>query len=466
MSLLTYIFLMVMLLSTLVDKVNAIDNNMIYLNMIILTLYFVLYSRYLFKKDRSKLLYSTFIIVTIVPLIISINNNWNITQLMDSYYNNYDQIENTLDGIRKKDKRKFYRIEREESMTLNDPSWYNYYGMSTFSSMTYQDMAILQHKLGIPGNEINSHYYKQNTPIYDLMFNIDYYIGESNDLKRYTSFKVDNDRVYKFKYSLGLMYGVNKDIQYLDIENDNPFIVQNDYIGKATNIQDVLVKMDYIDKEEVLENGNKKIIKYTLINPDDNVYFYTDDYSVDFVIINNCIYYKNDNYNDYNISRNSEYYYYDMESYSEPYVINFNSYEDEINIYVGYSDYIDDDFYVYTIDNDKLDLAYSLLKNNKLEITKFMESKIIGEIQLDNDMMMYTSIPYDSGWHVLIDNKKVETYHLAKSLLMFEVPKGKHKIVVYYRIKGFYLGLMLTILSSIVVLFDKKIFKKKEERLN
>ena len=36
-----------------------------------------------------------------------------------------------------------------------DPAWYNYNGVSTFSSMAYEKVANLQEQLGLYGNYIN-----------------------------------------------------------------------------------------------------------------------------------------------------------------------------------------------------------------------------------------------------------------------------------------------------------------------
>ena len=41
-------------------------------------------------------------------------------------------------------------------------------------------MAVLQNKLGMPGNNINSFFYTANTPIYNIFWNyklIDQYLG-------------------------------------------------------------------------------------------------------------------------------------------------------------------------------------------------------------------------------------------------------------------------------------------------
>ena len=61
--------------------------------------------------------------------------------------------------------------------------------------------------------------------------------------------------------------------------------------------------------------------------------------------------------------------------------------------------------------------------------------------------MIYTSIPYDEGWKVLVDGKEVKTEKFADSLLMFKAGKGKHKIKIVYTPPLQKLGLIISIIS-------------------
>ena len=111
-----------------------------------------------------------------IECVISINHNWNIDQDINNFYKDYNSLTSSINNIKNKDTEKFYRIEKNYIQTLNDGAWYNYYSGTIFSSMAYQNIAKLVNELGMPGNNINSYYYKQNTPIFDLMFDIKYII--------------------------------------------------------------------------------------------------------------------------------------------------------------------------------------------------------------------------------------------------------------------------------------------------
>ena len=43
-----------------------------------------------------------------------------------------------------------------------------------------------------------------------------------------------------------------------------------------------------------------------------------------------------------------------------------------------------------------------------------------GEISLDDDQMIFTSIPYDEGWKVYIDGEEVKTFKTAEAFLAVE----------------------------------------------
>ena len=458
MVMLIYIVLSVILLFMASNNYVGMSENMIYINMIILGIYFILYSMVYTNKLNLKLVYIIMILLAIGDATLSINENIDVNQMVSSFYNDYDVVRDQIDYIHNYDDSLFYRIEKINRLTLNDTSWYNYYGMTGFSSMNYENMAIFQHKLGMAGNVINSYIYSQSTPIYDTMFDIKYLMGYSIDNKRYSLLDYNDALIYKYDYNVGLGYGVSRRILNLDDEYLNPLVMQNEYMKLATDIGDILRPLDLVKNETIYSDWNKAVIKYTFKGFDDNLYFYDDSYDVDFMIIDRCLYYNNDSYSNYSDVINGLY---DrMENYNEKHIINFKSNDKNISIYVGYNYNHNESIHLYTIDNDNFIKAIDKLKNNKLNITSFKETRIEGNIKLDDNMIVYTSIPYDDGWHVLVDNKEVKTKNFGKALLTFDVPSGKHKIVIYYKIKGLALGLIISIISIMIVCVDIFFHKK------
>ena len=436
---------------------DNITNDMIIMNYIIVTVFCLCYVVYIYFNKYAKYALIFTIFTAILECIMVVNNNWSINHNISTFYRDYESMQNILNYVNNNDDT-MYRIERDNMLTFNDSSWYNYYGQIAFSSMEYENMAILQYNLGMPGNYINSFYYKQNTPIYDLMFNLKYLIGYSKDIKRYSLYyENDNDVVYKINYDTSLIYAVNKHIKNWNNNFENPFLNQNDFIYKATGISDVLEQFDNIESEIVYENDSKTIVKYKVLNNYDNFYFYFDDYNIDFVILNEVNYYTNDEfdyYNDANISV------YNLIDYGERYIINETSNDKYIEFYIGYNSYYNDTFYLYQLNNDKLNNAYNVLNNNHINISVFKEKYIKVNLDINEESTIYTSIPYDDGWDVYIDGKEVETISIANSLLGFDIEKGSHIVELKYHIPYLKIGLIISVLSLGGIVILVKLTKK------
>lgn len=452
--LLCYLLIMATLLYMTTSSWSGLSNNMIYINMILLTLYFIFYTAIKYMDGFYTLYYSAIIIVAIIDVIVSINYNWDITQVLSTFYEDYDSTKELLQYIDNQDNELFYRIENTSMMTLNDPSWYDYYGLTTFSSMAYESMAKLQHHLGIPGNEINSYYYIQSTPIYDLMFDIKYFIGDSNDKKRYTEIKKLDETANRFDYNVGLIFGANSTLKNWNYTSSNPFINQNSFIETASGVSDVFTPSVLLHTDEIYQDETVTILKYEYLNTHDNMYLYTNDYGVDYFIVGDTLYYKNDSYST-TTSYSEELTYSYLESYEEEKIINISSGEDVITLYVAYNSFYDEALKIYDIDHDRFEEAYQYLNKYKFDMKKFNESKIEGSITVDEDMIAYTSIPYDEGWKVFIDGKKVKTYSLGDALLSFDLPSGTHKITFKYEIPYFTLGLIISSIGILFLLINK-----------
>lgn len=266
---------------------------MLNINYILITTHFLIYTLYYFYPKYKNASIILMIIVISLECILSINNNWEISQNIDNFYYSYNDINNSIKKLNKIDNDLFYRIEKNEVLTFNDGAWYDYNGLTTFTSMAYDSLAKLNNDLGQPGNNINSYYYKQNTPIYDLMFDIKYTIGYNQDSKRYENILNENGTVtYKFKYTTGLMYGVNKAIKNWTYNYINPFEYQNEFIESATNIENTLYRLILKNKEIISETKDETIVKYTYINENDNIYIYSNNNLINYIIIDDTIYYK------------------------------------------------------------------------------------------------------------------------------------------------------------------------------
>ena len=102
----------------------------------------------------------------------------------------------------------------------------------------------------------------------------------------------------------------------------------------------------------------------------------------------------------------------------------------------------------YKMDEDKLLELSNTLNANKVNITSHNQSSITGNIVNDlDDQIIFTSIPYDNGWHVKINGEEVKTFKNLDAFLAFNLPKGESNIELYFIPQGFVLGLTISLLT-------------------
>lgn len=431
----------------------------ILINVIVLTIFLLFFLLGKYLKPYRSIFYFSIILVVAIDCIESMNYGLQVSQIASNFYSSTEEIDRKIDYIHNYDSSQFYRIDSTYNHTLNDSAKSFYNGITTFSSMAYENMAKLQKKLGNKGNDINSYLYVIQTPVYDMMFDTKYIIGNELDNERYTKLNYNEDNIYQFNMSLGLAYGVYDDLLDWDYKNNNPIKVQNDYINKATHVDNVFNQMTPITKEEI-PSTSLKLIKYTYTNPNEIMYLYFKNSSVSFVKIGTELYSKNDDYQNIDLGT------YTLNDYEDEYLISIASEEENIEILVGYNYYLEDTATPYYIDTNKLNEAYEVLRNKTMAITSFDEDVITGQMYLNDSSLVYTSIPYDEGWEVYVNNKKVDTYSIGDALLAFNADKGLNKIEFRYRIPKFKLGLIISTLALAVVfqllyLDKKKTIKRK-----
>ena len=67
--------------------------------------------------------------------------------------------------------------------------------------------------------------------------------------------------------------------------------------------------------------------------------------------------------------------------------------------------------------------------------------------------MLYTSIPYDKGWSVYVDGQKANTTAICKGALTgVMVTAGTHQITFKYTPRGFFQGIIISIISLLILL--------------
>lgn len=453
--------IIIILLALKFDFAN-IDFDKAIINIIILLIYLLLY--YIYSKNiiENKIIKFVFIIFIMFECVYGININWSINHDIDTFMSDKDDYTYFINEVRKDDNG-LYRIEKTNYLTLNDGAWYNYNSMSTFSSMAYESVSKTQRKLGIAGNDINSYYYQNNSfVLYNTMFNIKYIMGNYISGNYYTPLNIYNDYyLTKYNYSSSLVYLVNSDLKRWNLISNNPFYNYDNFVKLSTGYNNILkpLKVDSVTGGKIttpsfINNSNGEF-NYELDNLNTSFTFTIND------VLNENIYLyiAGSNLNSYSI--NGTYY---SATSDEYYIVDTGKIINEnIKININFKDNSSGNliFYAYKINDDVFKSFYSKLESGFLNVEEYSDTYIYGNINADYDKIAFTSIAYDKGWKVYIDDKNVKTYKIADSYLGFDVKKGNHKIKLIYYPENMKIGIYISAISLFLVGFYMVFCKKK-----
>lgn len=467
---LTLIFV---LLSSKFDFDN-LDKERIIICLIILVVYYLIYLFNNIKQIPKVIISMVLILVSCTEMVYSIAKNWEINHDIEIFMEDKIPYKKLISKAKKYDN-DLYRMEKTSCKTLNDGAWYDYNGMTIFSSMAYEKTAKFQRKFGLSGNDINSYCYKAGaTPIYNTIFNVRYIMGDIIDNSYYSLMDIeDMYNLYKFEYPTSIAYAVNNELKTLEMISNNPIINQSNFVVQSTGYNDIYKPLSVVSvsggsiiNEDFFQNTNgvfdyvlddgKKDITFTLNNDiSQNIYIY--------IGANNIESYEvNGNY--YSIS-SDEYYIQDIGIHDKGLIdvkINFEDEQQEGMIY----------FYAYSVDKEVFEKFYNKISSGMLKVDKYNDTYIEGTISANKNQFVFTTLSYDKGFKVYVDEELIDTKEVLDAYLSFDVPAGKHKIKIVYFPQNQTMGNIISIVSLsiltgyIVFINNRKLKNNKKDEFN
>lgn len=456
---------------------QKMDSSTIYI-----TLAFVLiYTAVLFllkKRNFSKFIASALILaVAFCEVVIADPNALNFNQSLSNYNENYDVYTDAVSYLEENDKSD-YRTELCSLKTRMDTCLYGYDGMSIFSSMAYEEYSGLQYSLGMYGNRINSYTYNTQTPVYNMMYNIKYliYNGEetrpSTDL--YTKYyEISNNAViYENDYFLPKAFCVNEALDAWNTAEGNPFQVQADFFALATGFSGVFTEAEYestsytgMSGEQITQGGT-----YWVEKTDSNSYAETNISLKAARDGNLYIYASASDIANISVITDEESKSFSIET---PYIIDLGYFTEGQSVTISLdcaslpTGEKSIEFFAYSINKDVLQAGYEKLRKEAMETETVTDRYISGTVYAESNRILYTSIPYDSGWSVYVDGTKTETFKIGDSQLGVMLKPGQHEIEFKYTPKGLYLGAGVSgvTLISLAAVTALKLRKRKNNKL-
>ena len=428
---------------------------------------YVLILRLLKDKKFQASAVSILLLCTVTSEIALGNtNHYSMNQNKTNYTSDYDDFKTLKKELDDYDGNGFYRMELTSLRTRMDPCWYDYNGVSVFSSMAYESVSNMQQELGMFGNYINSYTYNPQTPVYNAMFGLKYLVDNCgyylND-ELYSSLMQNGKfTAYKNNYALPIAFAVNNGVaSWSSKDAINPFEAQNSWFENATGISNVLTQVNINDVTYSNLNAfsdmqlSAGILAYNKKTSGASASFTAE--IVPQSTANVYVYVKSSVSDNATITADGFSKTFDTD---DGYIIDLGERTPDDTIYVDVpikssaADSGTMSFYVYSLDMDKFKEGYENLSGSgELKITSYNDTEIFGDITVNDGEMVYTSIPYDTNWEVYVDGVKVKSKDIVKisdSLLGFYTEPGEHEIYFRYYSYGLKNGAIISIITIII----------------
>lgn len=477
-------------LSTLIS-----EKGILFYTLLVLGVILILYAGYILKNFISNgkgnykcnLLLSILLFLTVGESLDNSLNGflYNGGTNRAEYTKYIDDTKDLLEYLKTNDtdENKFYRQEFRRFKTINDASLYHYNGFSQFSSLAYGDTSKLIEQLGVAATS-NSYRYYDPTPLIDSIFNIKYIMDRDNAMQGdfYTFIKeFGNVSLYRNEKDLSLGFMVNDTITELETEQETPFLTQNEFVKATTDIKEDITEPVYIMnfKFENLnaeqDNEVKTKYSYNLHNeknlgliPKVNASLYNNKKQRLFLYIDSS----NTKRFKYTIQNNTQ----DREISTGRSLVDLGVVDSGEIVEIEFT--LDrkgehektyrkkGDFKIFAagFNEEVFNDFYNEVDKSKLIVNEYSSTKIKGNINVLKSGIMFTSIPYDKGWKVYVDGKETNTIPIAnKGLIGVSLEEGEHEIVFKYRLTGFYIGVLLSLISLaglVLYIFIQKKLKK------
>ena len=146
-------------------------------------------------------------------------------------------------------------------------------------------------------------------------------------------------------------------------------------------------------------------------------------------------------------------YNYGNKNYYFDYVISSNEKIEYLDIKIEKGTYLISEVSTYTISKT----FFNEDETNQIIIEdKIVSDNIKGVIEVPNDGYFTFTIPYDVGYNIYVDGKKVKYEKVNYMFMGFELKKGKHIIELKFEPPFLKIGRIISVISLLFIIFSRK----------
>lgn len=440
------------------------SSNIIIISMGILFVYSIFTIIYLMVRNNrvKNMIVGIICVLAVAELIVNTSIFFEPVVMDYSVINTiYEKVDSAKKVIEERDKSVFYRSDVKNGLSDNQNSYHDMKGLAVFNSEVNRNVPIFCQAIGYHTgmNRI------MNLDSYEFIDDIlgikylyspkDDYHCSHNDV--YSEIYTEKDlSVYENEHALSLGFGVSKSI-FESFRLDNYDVTKNinnlaNHMGAETYLFSEIIPKYKVEAYECeMSMGDSEFLSFMYETSNNSKYI---DVS-------------------YEVEKEGDYYIYIDDNNEDRFIVTIDDTIIYDGIWITYglqnlgrlkpgnvvkiilTDNAETQFKkneskcevkirIYQENRDATSELYNKLSQNQMDITSFANDQFTGEVYLDDDQVLFTSIPYDNGWHVYEDGKEIETTIIADTFLGIDAEKGNHTFTFKFIPEGLYVGLIIT----------------------
>lgn len=425
------------------------------------------------KKERI-LCYSILAFFALFELTFQTKIQWNSKYLTNvAIYKDY--VKNTETSIRQiqqwEEKNSIYRISQTSTRSFNrdfnstanynESLAYGYASVAGYTSAINGMQLDLLKRLGYR-NEIDR-ITIVNTSILgvDSLLGVKYVLSEYpiNGLAEAAEMRGDEEKkIYRNPFYLPIAFTYERTQGAEGGKDLNPFEYQNVLYKELGGVEEVIYKpLDF----SVYQDSTENCLIYEISIPKERCAVYGNipwNKTVDGVLDVNGVY--KTNYAKW-LAPSVFYIPVDINGESQTATLKFSA-SDYTGVNRGEEQF-------YALDLEALERITEKIRQRQIENMDVQNGLATFEVNANQETDLFISIPYDDGWTVMHNGKKIIPQLFADTLYSIPLCKGENRIEMRYQVPGLGLGTVGTLvgilLIVLMVLSEKRVCKKKAEAL-
>ncbi|MCP9060279.1 MULTISPECIES: YfhO family protein [unclassified Streptococcus] len=346
----------------------------------------------------------------------------------------------------------FTRTEKLETQTGNDSMKFNYNGISQFSSVRNRSASSTLDKLGFKSSGTNLNLrYSNNSILADSLFGIQYNIS-NNPIDKYgfqDVYQKDNLTLYENQFSLPIAFAsqsVYNDVKFNEHTLDN----QASFLNQLANVDfDYFSPIPY----EKTENTDNLISVTSSSNEDAAIQYQIEvpENSQVYLSFTN-LHFSNDKQKKVDILVNGKKKTFTTDNAFSFFNLGYAKEKKTFNIHVSFPGNSQVSFEsptFYRLDTQTLTEAIQKIKEQPVTVST-SKNKVFATYDVQQDTSIFFTIPYDKGWSVYQDGKKIEIKQAQTGFMKVDIPKGKGTITLSFIPNGFITGAICSFTSLLL----------------